>query len=183
PPFVAYLLGPISRRRFGQNQRSLFGFLNSAEPFGFQDFLRDAKDGDLFAPDRLWEYLRVNLEPAILASPDGHRWSMAVEAIERCEVIGASSIQVQILKTIALLDLFRERSGLTATPELLTTCVAGTVSTGKVSEALKQLQVWSFILFRKHLGAYAIYAGSDFDIEHALTEALGSIREVDFKQL
>ena len=38
-PVVTCLLGPISRRRFGQNQRSLFGFLNSAELFGFQDFL------------------------------------------------------------------------------------------------------------------------------------------------
>ena len=37
------LLGPISRRRFGQNQRSIFGFLNSAEPQGFQDFLRSAE--------------------------------------------------------------------------------------------------------------------------------------------
>ena len=42
-PAVACLLGPISRRRFGQNQRSLFGFLTSAEPYGFQDFLDTAK--------------------------------------------------------------------------------------------------------------------------------------------
>ena len=39
-PVVACLLGPISRRRFGQNQRSIFGFLNSSEPYGFQDFLQ-----------------------------------------------------------------------------------------------------------------------------------------------
>ena len=39
-PVVACLLGPISRRRFGQNQRSIFGFLNSSEPHGFQDFLK-----------------------------------------------------------------------------------------------------------------------------------------------
>ena len=37
-PIAACLLGPLSRRRFGQNQRSVFGFLNSAEPHGFQDF-------------------------------------------------------------------------------------------------------------------------------------------------
>ena len=37
-PIVACLLGPISRRRFGQNQRSIFGFLNSAELHGFQHF-------------------------------------------------------------------------------------------------------------------------------------------------
>ena len=53
-PVVACLLGPISRRRFGQNQRSIFGFLNSVEPYAFQDFLRNAETGDLYVPDRLW---------------------------------------------------------------------------------------------------------------------------------
>ena len=86
-PIVACLLGPLSRRRFGQNQRSIFGFLNSVEPQGFQDFLRDATDGELYSPDRLWDYLHMNLEPSIMASPDGHRWALAVEALERCEGI------------------------------------------------------------------------------------------------
>ena len=52
-PVVACLLGPISRRRFGQNQRSIFGFLNSIEPYGFQDFLRQATDSDLYQPYQL----------------------------------------------------------------------------------------------------------------------------------
>lgn len=182
-PVVACMLGPISRRRFGQNQRSLFGFLNSAEPFGFQDYLRDASDKDLFEPDRLWDYLRTNLEPAILASPDGHRWSMSVEAIERCDAVGGSAIHLRILKTIAILDLFRERSGLSATAELLATCVEDRQSAPKVDKALKELQGWSLIVFRKHLDAYAIYAGSDFDIDRALAEALTSIPGVNFREL
>jgi hypothetical protein len=62
-PVAASLLGPISRRRFGQNQRSLFGFLNSSEPHGFRDFLKRADRGALYGPDRLWDYLRANLEP------------------------------------------------------------------------------------------------------------------------
>ena len=81
-PVVASLLGPISRRRFGQNQRSIFGFLNSSEPHGFQDFINQAGSGELYTPDRLWDYLRANLEPSILASPDGHRWALAAEALE-----------------------------------------------------------------------------------------------------
>lgn len=182
-PVVACMLGPISRRRFGQNQRSLFGFLNSAEPYGFQDFLRDASEKDLFGPERLWDYLRTNLEPAILASPDGHRWSMAVEAIERCDAVGGSSIHLRILKTIAILDLFRERSGLSATSDLLATCVANRGSASKVQRALDELQAWSLIVFRKHLGAYAIYAGSDFDIDRAISDALTSIQDVNFREL
>jgi hypothetical protein len=181
-PVVSSLLGPISRRRFGQNQRSLFGFLSSAEPYGFQDFLRSAREDELYTPDRLWDYLRSNLESAILASPDGHRWSMAVEVIERCEAIGTEPLQVLLLKTISLIDLFRERSGLMATPELLEAAFANEIPQ-KVSQALENLIAWSHIIFRKHLGSYAIYAGSDFDIEGALTEALANLPDVNFHEL
>jgi hypothetical protein len=42
----------MSRRRFGQNERSVFGFLASAEPGGFRDFLREKSVAtrELFGP-------------------------------------------------------------------------------------------------------------------------------------
>ena len=181
-PLVAALLGPVSRRRFGQNQRSLFGFLNSAEPFGFQDFLREADDATVYTPDNLWDYLRINLEPSILASPDGHRWSVAVEAIERCEGLGGDELHLQILKALALIDLFKERSGLLATPEILAECAHG-YGPKQITKALRDLVAWSLVLFKRHLGAYAIYAGSDFDIDQALKEAFEDIKEIDFRAL
>ena len=181
-PVVACLLGPISRRRFGQNQRSIFGFLNSAEPSGFQDFLRHNAEGGLYEPDRLWAYLRINLEPSILASPDGHRWAMAAEAIERCEALGGDALQLRLLKAIALIDLFKERSGLMPTDDLLSACVGG-VSKSQITTALNQLKKWSLIIYRKFVNAYAIYAGSDFDIDRAVNETLEHVREVDFATL
>ena len=181
-PIVACLLGPISRRRFGQNQRSIFGFLNSSEPHGFQDFLSHAEDGDLFGPDCLWDYLRANLEPSILASPDGHRWAVAAEALERCESIGGDAIHIKLLKTIAVIDLFKERSGLVANSDLLRTCFPET-SAKALEKALSQLDNWSFTIFKKFLDARAIYAGSDFDIDHAVRTALDDIDDIDFKEL
>jgi hypothetical protein len=181
-PIVAALLGPISRRRFGQNQRSLFGFLNSAEPNGFQDFLRDADNGAIYTPDELWDYLRVNLEPSILASPDGHRWSSAVEAIERCESLGGDELHLQLLKALALIELFKERSGLLATADVLGECAYG-YKLKQINKALNDLAGWSLVIFKRHLGAYAIYAGSDFDINQALKQALEDIREIDFRTL
>src|SRR5262249_29363574 len=158
-----------------QNQRSLFGFLNSVEPNGFQDFLRDAADDALYGPEALWDYLRANLEPSILSSPDGHRWSMAVEAIERCEVHDNNKLHLQVLKTLALIDLFKQSSGLLATPEVLLGCFPSH-SPKRVQESLKDLVDWSLALFKKHTGAYSIYAGSDFNIEQALSIALADIR-------
>lgn len=181
-PVVACLLGPISRRRFGQNQRSIFGFLNSSEPNGFQDFLEHAGNKELYGPERLWDYLRTNLEPSILASPDGHRWALAAEALERCEAIGGGSLHLKLLKTIGVIDLFKERSGLVASFELLCACYPDTPPK-EIKDTLAKLDKWSFTIFKKFLDAYAIFAGSDFDIEKAVRAALEEIDEVDFKQL
>ena len=177
-PVVSCLLGPISRRRFGQNQRSIFGFLNSAELHGFQDYLNNSDGQNMYGPDRLWDYLRANLEPSILASPDGHRWALAAEALERCESIGGDELQVRLLKTIAVIDLFKERSGLVANFELLRTCFPG-ASAKKIKDTLSQLDKWSFTIFKKFLNAHAIFAGSDFDIDKALRTALDGIDVVN----
>lgn len=178
-PVTACLLGPISRRRFGQNQRSIFAFLNSAELNSFQEFLRVASEQDLYDPPMLWDYLRTNLEPSILASPDGHRWALAAEAVERCEAVGGEALHIRLLKTIALVDLFKERSGLVPSVELLL-ATEGDSSKKEIEHALGQLSKWSLITFRKFIDAYAIFEGSDFDIEKAVEVALEEVREIDF---
>lgn len=182
-PIVASLLGPISRRRFGQSQRSIFGFLTSAEPFGLQEHLAKATGHEeLFAPEQLWDYLRANLEPAILSSPDGHRWATAVEAIDRCEARSGGRSHLGVLKGIALLDLFKDRSGLQATPQVVAQCLP-LGETGSIEASLIDLMSWSVIVFRKHSGTYAIYAGSDFDIEQATEEARRNGVTVDYRNL
>lgn len=181
-PAVACLLGPISRRRFGQNQRSLFGFLNSSEPHGFQDFIKRAGNGSVYEPDRLWDYLRVNLEPSILASPDGHRWALAAEALERCEAIGGDALHIRVLKTIAIIDLFKERSGLVASLDMLKACLSG-ASEGAIKKAIDQLSQWSLIIFKKFLNSHAIFAGSDFNVDQAVRDALEQVDGIDFATL
>ena len=145
-PVSACLLGPLSHRRFGQNQRSIFGFLNSAEPQGFQDFLRNASAADLYGPDQLWDYLRINLEPSILASPDGHRWALAADALGRCEAMGGEDLHLRLLKVIAIVDLLKDRSGLVASPDLLK---LGLPECGakELTAALDDLRRWSLIRF------------------------------------
>ena len=170
-PTTALLLGPLSRRRFGQNQRSLFGFLNSAEPLGFRSFLREADETDLYGPEQLWDYLRVNLEPSILVSPDGHRWALAADALGRCQAMGGNTLHAQLLQTIALLDLLKERSGLPSTREAIGLALTAYDSRA-IDESLEDLRRWSLIAFRKFTASWAIFEGSDFDIEEALDQAL-----------
>lgn len=181
-PIVACLLGPISRRRFGQNQRSIFGFLNSAEHHAFQEFLNKATAEDLYYPESLWDYLRANLEPSILASPDGHRWSMAIEALERCEGLSDDELVVKTLKTVSLIDLFKERSGIRASKEILMLSVNCGTSTA-VEKALRFLDKNSLVIYRKFQDSYGIYAGSDFDIEREVESVRVQIDEVNLESL
>ena len=184
-PVTAALLGPISRKRFSQNERSVFGFLASAEPLGFADFLKLMPDDELalYGPARYWDYLAANMEQAILASSDGHRWAAAKDAIERAESRpGCTQTHLQLAKTIALIEMFRSGSGLAAEDVVLETCIEN-ASAKEINSALKDLTSWSILVFRKHLNSWAIYSGSDFDIDSALNEARSELGDINIKQL
>ena len=170
-PATACLLGPLSRRRFGQNQRSLFAFLNSVEPEGFRDFVGRADDDDLYGPDRLWDYLRINLEPSILVSPDGHRWAVAADALSRCASVGGDELHERLLKVIALVDLLKESSGLPPNRALLGLALPEQ-SAEAIDGALEVLSARSLIVHRRFSATWAVFEGSDFDIEGAVGQAL-----------
>ncbi|MGJ8670702.1 MAG: ATP-binding protein [Oceanococcus sp.] len=181
-PATALLLGPISKRRFGQNQRSIFGFLNSAETQGFQHFLREFTPNQTYTISRLWDYLRLNLEPSILASPDGHRWAIAAEAVERCETAQQDRIDLDLLKSIALIDMFKDRSGIAADLTLLTTTISGATK-GEITDALDRLKRSSLVIYRNFSATYAIFAGSDFDIEEAVRQARDEIGHIEMSAI
>ena len=102
--------------------------------------------------------------------------------MERCEAIGGDELHLKLLKTIGVIDLFKERSGLVASSELLRTC-APDASAKEIKNVLTDLDKWSFTIFKKFINAHAIYAGSDFDIDKALRAAIDEIDEIDFKLL
>ncbi len=184
-PVTASLLGPFSRRRFGQNQRSLFSFLNSAEPWGFQEFLAGANQTQTYTPAMFWNYLQANLAPSILASPDGHRWSTAEDALERCVAKiggGGGRIHLWIAQTIAVIDQFREQAGFYPSRDVLRIATPH-ISSEDLDQALDDLVAWSIIVYRRHLGAYAIFAGSDFDIEAAIEEERRQRIVLDYSSL
>lgn len=183
-PAMAALLGPISKRQFGQNERSTFGFLSSVEPHGFRSYLNSTlrEDASWYRPSDYWDYLRSNLEPAILASPDGHRWSQAVEAVERAEAKTGDPLLVSLIKNIAVIDMFRNGSGLAADA-----AVIGALFYDKTQDeletALRKLSELKVVLYKSYTGAWSVFEGSDFDINAAIAQTLTASPGIDYAQL
>lgn len=180
-PIVPSLLGPLSRKRFGQNQRSIFSFLSSAEPYGFQFFLKqfDFDKKAFYTPDMYWDYLRTNFESSILASPDAKIWTVAVEAINRCSVSTEGDHTSRVMQTIAVIDIFKGNSGLIASKDLLETIF----KPNALKKSLKELEDLSLIRANRYSDSYSLFEGSDFNIDEELDEAYKNIHDIDFKKL
>ena len=169
-PTVALLLGPISKSRFSQNERSTFSFLNSREPHSFHTFLEEHDDSKnvSYRLYNLWDYLESNLEHHIVGTNDGHAWSVASDAVIRISNSGSDTHR-QIVKTIAMLNLFGRKLSMYATDAALKAAMDH-IDESQLEQYLDELRLQSVITFRKHLSAWAVFEGSDFDLERLLEE-------------
>ncbi len=170
-PVTTLLLGPVSRQRFAQNERSVFGFISSSEPFGFQSHLQSTPvngPDPWFGPDRLWDYLIANMGSAIAAGTDGAQMALAMEAIERASLRG--DLAARLTKTIALIEFFRNGSGVVASPDVLRLCLAKDEE-ARVADTLDDLVSKAILLRQPRLGTFALFSGSDFDLDESLQRA------------
>lgn len=173
---VALMLGPVSRRKFSQNERSIYSFLSAIEPSGFADFLSDDSAGDEYRLSNFFDYLQSNFESSILSTNDAHRWMIAVDAINRAELKGSRDL-LNLAKAVAVIDLFRTGTKIQASVELLSAAVGAPIST--VKKQLAELVSARVLIERKHANAWAVFAGSDFDLEAAMKEAAAQVNDLD----
>lgn len=174
-PVTALLLGPVSRQRFAQNERSVFGFLSSAEPHGFVEFLKSQQADTLatFGPDRLWDYLVTNFGMALATGTESARFSLALEAIDRAAAKGGA-LHAALTKCAAVIEPFRNGSGLAVAGEFLEAALPE-IPAPDLAAAIADLVEWAVLMRQPRLGGYALFAGSDFDLEQAVEEARGTL--------
>jgi len=173
-PTVALALGSIFRR-FGQNERSLFAFLTSNEPFGLSDFLKTAiwseKNQPLIRLDRVYDYLVSAMGSALYAGTDGRKWAEVETAIHRTH--DASVLEIRILKIIGLLYLLGDAGKLKNSPEILHFALEDDEHDKEaIDRALENLQRQSIITFRQFNNTFIIWEGSDVNLDDRFRDAM-----------
>lgn len=171
---------PFVFRRFAQNERSLFSYLSSHEPDGFQEFIKshafNAKDPPVVRLGNLFDYFTRNFGAGLYRHPQALRWLEAADILERKENL--SPLHQEIVKTIGVLNALGEFCHLNATEEIISIAVSDSASPSKdVKDALKFLKETSIVTFRKFNNTYRIWEGSDVDIEERVAEGERKIRQ------
>jgi hypothetical protein len=172
-PTVALVLGPLFKR-LAQNERSLFAFLTSGEPFGFQDFLRRTawgkSGGEVYRLDSLYDYVTTALGGALYSQHRGRYWAEVQSTLERLH--DAGPLEVRVAKAVGLVQALGYSAGVPASRLFLRFAFAADgVAEKDVDAAIEALVARSAVVYRRHADSYALWEGSDVNIEARLEEA------------
>ena len=182
---ISLLALPQLCQRFAQNERTLFSYLGSREPHGFQDSLASlTKVGNWVLPGHIYDYF-VHNQPAVLADPLTHRrWAEVVTAVERVE--GADGTNealdtqvppsVMLAKTIGVLNLISRNEGLKASEDILRQLFT---TKRAFQEPIQSLLGASVVQYRRFSGEYRVWQGTDFDIDERTDEEKDKLGEFD----
>ncbi len=162
----------LSLQKYGQNERSLFTFIESHDLFGLRNY--DTSNNPYFNISNVYDYLSHNYYSFLSSKSNPHyaQWAAIRIGLEKTEgVLENDYFEAEkIIKTIGLLNIFASGSA-KIDKEFL-------IEYGKYSLGIKNpdsiifsLEKYKIIKFVKHSNKFILFEGTDLDIELAIDEA------------
>lgn len=166
PTIVPVLVRLFSR--FGQNERSLFSFLLSDEPFGLRDFAQQAvSQNHFYRIHNLFDYAKSAFGHHLGIQSYRSHWNEIDSMIESFQA--HEELDLRILKTVGLLNLL-DTQNLLPTDDTLLVTVGGVE--GTVSDSIKKLQKNKRVLYsRGAVGGYCLWPHTSVDLDRAYSNA------------
>jgi hypothetical protein len=157
-------------QRYGQNERSLFSFIESQDYEG----ISDNKKG-YYNIANVYDYLMNNHYSLIVSKDNPHysQWTTLRNTLERTEGLLPEHLQKDagaFLKTIMLLNIFAHGSA-KLEPQFYMIYSKLALGIPEPEELSKQLEKHKVIRYVKHSLKYVLFEGTDLDIELAIDEA------------
>tara|TARA_R110002012_G_scaffold265939_1_gene449402 strand:+ start:1720 stop:4944 length:3225 start_codon:yes stop_codon:yes gene_type:complete len=154
-----------SLQRYGQNERSLFSFLNDDTDYSIKKLKEN-----FYSVSNVYDYLVNTLSSEINSSDNPHRaqWLTTFRALERAELVFENDyIKVsEVIKTIGVVNIFSKVGGL-FDKDFITNYF--NLSRGfDVLPILDKLEKVGIIRFYKHSNKINFLEGTDLDLEQEL---------------
>lgn len=175
--FAANIL-TLALQRYGQNERSLFSFLENPDHTGLQAYQK--KNNPFYNLNNVYDYLIFNFY-SYLASPsnqDRAAWVGIKNAMDKIEAEWDSDIAEahKVVKSVALLHQFAQ-NGATLDKEFITIYADKALGIAFAEKIVDKLVENKILLYRKYAKRFIIFDGTDVDIYQTL-EAAGRQLEI-----
>jgi ribosomal protein S15P/S13E len=169
----------LSLQRYGQNERSLFSFLESSDHTGLAKF--NKKENPFYNLSNVYDYLNFNFYSFLTSkyNPDFSAWSSIRSSIEEVERAFDSNINdyIKAVKTIGLLNIF-SASGSILDLNFFVDYLKTACGVSVANDIIKNLETKNIIRYRSHSKRFILFEGTDLDIQTALIDAGNKISEV-----
>lgn len=170
--FAAYVLTKANQR-YGQNERTLFTFLESTGVGAVSSF--KTSPNCFYNLVDVYEYISYNFYTYLQEiNEDSTNWAAIYNAIERVEGLPINSEKIntaiKLVKIIGLLNIFASAST-TIDADFLKTYCSNAVDQDYIADVLATLESAQIIRYAKYKSKYILFEGTDVDIEAGLYEA------------
>lgn len=169
----------LSLQKYGQNERSLFSFLESSDHTGLAKF--NKQENPFYNLSNVYDYLNFNFYSFLTSkyNPDFSAWSSIRSSIEEVERAFDSNINdyIKAVKTIGLLNIF-SASGSVLDLNFFVDYLKTACGLADAKDIIKNLETKNIIRYRSHSRRFILFEGTDLDIQTALIEAGNKISEV-----
>ena len=154
-----------SLQRYGQNERSLFSFLNDDTDYS----IKKLKD-NFYSVSNVYDYLVNTLSTEINSSDNPHRsqWLTTFRALERAELAFEDDYKQvsEVIKTIGLVNIFSKVGGLF--DKAFISRYFRLTRKVDINSILDRLEKTGIIRFYKHSNKVNFLEGTDIDLEQEL---------------
>ncbi|MFO3726229.1 ATP-binding protein [Butyricimonas muris] len=168
-------------QRYGQNERSLFSFLNSKDNNSINNF--EPTVTQTYNLANVYDYIIYNFYSYLSeVNADSTNWRAIRVALERVEgylKVEKVDIASKIVKTIGLCNLFSNTINFDGTALCQYAKLA--LNIHNPEDVINELENQKIIRFAKYKSQYIIFEGTDINIEDELYKAAGQVpRPIDF---
>jgi len=162
--------------RFGQHERSLFGFLLSSEPFGLQAFAAQSSAHDTwYRLSNFYDYVRATFGHRLSGGSYRSQWIRIVETVDSAPPLG--SMADDVLKCVAILNLL-DAEDLLPTERAIEAAFSPR-DRRAIGAAIRQL-VDRGLLFRRATGmSYRLWPQSSVNLDTAFSTAMRTLGPVE----
>lgn len=156
----------LALQRYGQNERSLFSYLESTDANSINAF-KNKYPSNFYNLSVVYDYLIYNFYSFLSSrlNPDYGLWNHIKDTLEIVERDFSNNLNdiTKIIKTIGLLNIFSSKGAVLDKALMINYCVKS-LEISNAEQLIQILEDKNVILFKRYNKCYVLFGGTEVDI-------------------